>query len=101
MTRRLTAALTGALLLAGGAPSGLAWADAPPGAAACTGCHALSKTVDTAVPMLNGRRPVELVAAMREFKAGTRPNTVMTRIAKGFSDPEIDAIAAWFGAQKN
>lgn len=74
-------------------------ADAPPGATSCTGCHAMSTSVETAVPHLNGRKPAELAAAMREFKAGTRQATVMGRIAKGFSDPEIDAISAWFGAQ--
>ena len=74
-------------------------ADAPPGATSCTGCHAGSKSVETAVPAINGRKPAELVTAMREFKSGTRHATVMGRIAKGFSDPEIEAIAVWFGAQ--
>jgi cytochrome c553 len=95
MLRWLLPGLACALLQAGAADA----ADAPPGATSCTGCHATSKAVETPVVMLNGRKPVEIVMAMREFKAGTRPNTVMTRIAKGFSDPEIDAIAAWFGAQ--
>ena len=36
---------------------------------------------------------------MREFKSGARPATVMGRIAKGFDDAEIDAIAQWLGAQ--
>ena len=74
-------------------------ADAPPGATSCSGCHAASKAVDTAVPRINGRKAVEIVAALREFKSGARPATVMGRIAKGFSDPDTDAIAAWFGAQ--
>jgi len=78
-------------------------ADAPPGAPAgatsCTGCHAVSKTVDTAVPGIAGRKPADLAAAMRDFRSGTRPATVMGRIAKGFSDPEIEAIAVWFSAQ--
>ena len=39
-------------------------------------------------------------AAMAEFKTGKRPSTVMDRIAKGFSDDETKAIAAWFAAQK-
>ncbi len=76
-------------------------ADAPPGASSCSGCHAASKTVETAVPRLVGRKPVEIVMAMREFKSGARPATVMGRIAKGFNDPETDAIAAWFGAQSD
>jgi sulfide dehydrogenase cytochrome subunit len=65
----------------------------------CTGCHAASKSVDTAVPRLVGRKPAELNLAMREFKSGARPGTVMGRIAKGFSDAEIDAISVWFAAQ--
>ena len=37
---------------------------------------------------------------MRTFRTGQRPATVMDRIAKGFSDDEIAAIAAWYAAQK-
>jgi cytochrome subunit of sulfide dehydrogenase len=91
----LLPALAWALFQAGAADA----ADAPPGATSCSGCHATSKGVDTAVPRLVGRKPAELATAMREFKSGARPATVMGRIAKGFTDPEIDAISAWFGAQ--
>ena len=97
MRRWLLPALACTLMQAGAADA----ADAPPGASSCSGCHAASKTVDTAVPTLSGRKPAELVIAMREFKSGARPGTVMGRIAKGFSEPEIEAIAAWFGAQAN
>jgi cytochrome c553 len=38
---------------------------------------------------------------MQEFRAGQRPATVMDRIAKGFSEDEIKAIAAWYAAQKD
>ena len=37
---------------------------------------------------------------MRAFRDGQRPATVMHQIAKGYTDPQIDAIAAWFAAQK-
>jgi cytochrome subunit of sulfide dehydrogenase len=36
---------------------------------------------------------------MQAFRSGERPSTVMARIAKGFSDEEIRAIAAWVAAQ--
>jgi cytochrome c553 len=75
-------------------------ADAPPGAASCSGCHPANRAVDTAVPRLAGRNPGDLVAAMQGFKSAQLPATVMDRIAKGFSDDEIKAIAAWYGAQK-
>jgi len=81
------------------APPAIA-ADAPPGATSCSGCHPAKRWVDTAVPRLVGRNPAEIVAAMQGFKSGALPATVMGRIAKGFSEEEIKAIAAWYGAQK-
>lgn len=56
--------------------------------------------MNTPVPRLNGRNHAELVAAMEGFKSGKLPSTVMGRIAKGFSNGEIEAIAAWYGGQK-
>jgi len=73
----------------------------PPGVAGCSGCHALSKAVETPVPRLFGRSAEELTTAMLEIKTGKRPSTVMGRLAKGFSDEEISAISAWFASQKD
>jgi len=89
--------LTGALLL--GASSALA-ADAPPGAASCSGCHASNPAAETPVPQITGRNADEMVAAMAEFRSGAKPSTVMGRIAKGFTDDEMRPIAAWLAAQK-
>jgi cytochrome c553 len=36
---------------------------------------------------------------MRAFRDGKRPATVMHQIAKGYTDTQIDAIAAWYAAQ--
>jgi sulfide dehydrogenase cytochrome subunit len=76
-------------------------AEVPPGAAACSGCHAAKNTVATPVPGLNGRDVAQIVGAMKEFRTGQRPATVMDRIAKGFTDDEINAIAVWYAAQKD
>jgi cytochrome c553 len=75
-------------------------AEAPPGASSCSGCHAASAAVQTPVPRLVGRPAAEIVAAMQAFRAAQRPATVMDRIAKGFSEPESAAIAAWYAAQR-
>jgi sulfide dehydrogenase cytochrome subunit len=72
----------------------------PPGATSCSGCHPASATVNTPVPRILGREPDEIVAAMLAFRSGERPSTVMGRIAKGFSDDEIRAIALWLAAQE-
>jgi cytochrome subunit of sulfide dehydrogenase len=86
-----------AVLLAGGAAFA---ADAPPGAAGCSGCHAANPRVDTPVPPLAGRPAADIASQTAAFKSGERKGTIMDRIAKGFSDEEIQAIAAWYAAQK-
>ena len=72
----------------------------PPGAAGCSGCHPMSRWTGSPVTRLNARRAADIITAMQEFRAGKRPATVMDRIAKGFADDEIKAIAAWYAAQK-
>jgi sulfide dehydrogenase cytochrome subunit len=96
MARWLAAALS--LLVA---TSGLARAaDGPPGVSSCSGCHA-SKSVRSPVPSLSGRTAPEIAGIMLEFKSGARPGTVMGRIAKGFADRDIDAMAEWLAKQGN
>ena len=75
-------------------------ADAPPGALSCSGCHATARSVDTTVPRLIGRNPADIVTAMQAFKSGQLPSTVMDRIAKGFTEAEIRAVADWLSQQK-
>lgn len=97
--RTIYAMLTALPLLAGNVAFG---ADAPPpGAAACSGCHAATRGVETAVPRLIGRDAAQLVSAMAAFRSGQRPSTVMDRIAKGFTEDEVKAIAAWYAGQKD
>jgi cytochrome c553 len=74
---------------------------APAGAASCSGCHPAGRNVDTTITRLIGRNPAEIVIAMQEFRSGQRPGTVMDRIAKGFTDDEVKAIATWYAAQKD
>jgi cytochrome c553 len=52
------------------------------------------------VPPLRGNDPAGIVAAMQAFRLGERQSTVMGRIAKGFSDDETRAIAAWLAVQR-
>lgn len=75
-------------------------AEAPPGASACSGCHTANPSVGTPVPRLAGRKPADIIAALAAFKNGQRPATVMDRIAKGFTEEEIRAIAEWYGAMQ-
>src|SRR5260370_31374851 len=75
-------------------------ASPPPGAASCSGCHSPRATATSPVARLNRRDVGDIFTAMAAFRDGSRSATVMTRIAKGFSDDELHAIAAWLAAQK-
>jgi cytochrome c553 len=100
MRRLPLPALVCALLLTNLAEGCPAWAaEAPPGASSCTGCHAAKKIPDSVIPHIAGRKAADIAAAMREYRSGAWPSSVMGRIAKGFDDSQIDAIAAWFAAQ--
>ena len=77
----------------------LASGEPPPGAAACLGCHP-ARADGGPVPALTKLPAPQIVTALQAFRSGTRPATVMDRIAKGFSDEEIDAIAQWYARAK-
>jgi cytochrome subunit of sulfide dehydrogenase len=94
---KLTAAAIG---LASIAAAVAASAEPPAGAASCSGCHPTSTRVTSPVPRLVGLDGAAIVRAMQEFRSGQRAGTVMDRIAKGFTDEEIQAIAAWYAAQR-
>jgi cytochrome c553 len=75
-------------------------AEPPAGAASCSGCHPASPRVASPVPRLVGLDRAAMIRAMQDFRTGKRPATVMDRIAKGFTDEEIQAIAAWYATQR-
>jgi cytochrome c553 len=94
---KLLAAAIGSISIAAAV---VASAEPPAGAAACSGCHPASTRVTSPVPRLAGRDSAAIVKAMQDFRSGARTGTVMDRIAKGFTDEEIQAIAAWYATQK-
>jgi sulfide dehydrogenase cytochrome subunit len=78
----------------------VASAEPPAGAVACSGCHPASTRVTSPVPRLAGLDRAAIVRAMQDFRSGTRAATVMDRIAKGFTEAEVQAIAAWYATQR-
>jgi cytochrome subunit of sulfide dehydrogenase len=71
-------------------------------AATCANCHGTQGVAvpNANVPGLAGMPASYLIEQMKAFKAGARPATVMHQLSKGFSDAQIDSIAAYFAAQK-
>jgi len=78
---------------------------APPSAAmlsnACAGCHGThGGSAGPSMPSLAGQSKEAIVDAMKKFKSGARPATVMGRLAKGFSDADFVAMGEFFSKQK-
>ncbi|MBI3095078.1 MAG: c-type cytochrome [Rhodocyclales bacterium] len=78
---------------------------APPTAAmlsnACAGCHGTNGgSAGPSMPSLAGQSKEAIVDAMKKFKSGARPATVMGRLAKGFSDADFVAMGEYFSKQK-
>jgi cytochrome c553 len=72
-------------------------------AAGCAICHGTEGRIQAkATPLipLAGLPRDHIATQMRAFRDGKRPATVMHQLASGYTDPQIDAIAAWFAAQK-
>jgi len=55
------------------------------------GCH--RQGLSSTIPAINDLRPAALTRMMGEFKRGDRSSTIMGRIARGYSDDEIQLLA--------
>jgi cytochrome c553 len=93
--------LAGALAaLAGPAQAQSAMPSGPMLGAACVLCHGPNGEGAGAIAALKGHTKDYIADMMTKFKSGERPSTVMGRFTKGFSDAEIDAVAAYYASLK-
>ena len=70
-------------------------------AAACFTCHGTDgRSVGGVPPSLAGQDRNYLLQAMKDFKAGKRPATIMHQQAKGYTDEELEALATYFARAK-
>ena len=69
-------------------------------AQSCMGCHGTGgASVAGPMPTIGGQNESYLIEAMRTFKDGSRPSTVMGRLAKAYSEREVAAMAQYFASQ--
>jgi sulfide dehydrogenase cytochrome subunit len=66
----------------------------------CANCHGTNGRSVGGMPALAGRPRDQTAQMLREFRDGKRPATIMHQLAKGYTDAQIDAIAAYLSAQK-
>lgn len=66
----------------------------------CAGCHGTNgASAGLSMPTIGGLDRGYLYSVMTDYKTGLRPATIMDRIARGYSEQEISAIASWFANQ--
>jgi cytochrome c553 len=78
--------------LAVGPHTALGAEDARALVAGCRSCHQANATK---IPSLAGQSRESLVDKLRAFRTGSQPATVMPELVKGYTDAEIEAIAAY------
>lgn len=101
MKLRSIGAFAAWLLVAGGAQA----ADPNLGrnlAATCANCHGTNGQAvkGGGIDALAGVPKDKTLQKLAEFKNGERPATIMHQIAKGYTDEQLELIAAYFAAQK-
>jgi sulfide dehydrogenase cytochrome subunit len=96
--KKALAALIGSVFAVGAVPA-MAGPSAEMMANTCAGCHGTNgQSVGPASPNLAGISTSYFVDTMIAFKEGERPATIMDRIAKGYSEEQLEAMAEHFAA---
>ncbi len=66
----------------------------------CAGCHGTNgASTGNAIPSLAGLSEGYLIGAMNEYRDDERSSTIMGRIAKGYTEEQIESMATFFAAQ--
>jgi len=69
--------------------------------ATCFTCHGTDgNSVQDMPPSLAGRGAAELFQTMKDFQAGKRPAVIMHQLSRGYTDPQLQAIVAYFASVK-
>jgi cytochrome subunit of sulfide dehydrogenase len=69
-------------------------------AASCAMCHGTNGRSVGGNEPLAGMAKADIVRKFNEFRSGAKPATIMHQISKGYTDQQIDQVAAYFAAQK-
>ena len=70
-------------------------------AATCFTCHGSDgRSAGGVPPSLAGQDRSYLLLQLREFRDGKRPATIMHQHAKGYTDQQLELIAAYFASVK-
>ncbi len=66
----------------------------------CAGCHGTDgASAGDIMPIIGGMEKEYMSTVLLEYKTGERDSTIMGRIAKGYSDNELKAIASYMASK--
>ena len=65
----------------------------------CFNCHGMNGASVGIIDALDEVSARSIAKKMREFRSGAKAATIMNRIAKGYSNAEIEAIANYIASQ--
>jgi cytochrome subunit of sulfide dehydrogenase len=68
-------------------------------AATCANCHGTNGIARGDMKPLAGQSAAKILAAVADYRSGDQPATIMHQIAKGYTDAQMQLIAAYFAAQ--
>lgn len=99
MNKKKLLGLTAALLLCGTAQAQTVDLQARAWAASCAACHGTDGKSHSAIPAIAGQDKAVLLQKLLAYKQGSLPATVMHQHAKGYTDAELERLAAHFSRQ--
>jgi cytochrome c553 len=68
--------------------------------ATCAPCHGTNGQSAGGMESLAGEKRERIIQKMNDFRAGTKPATIMHQIVKAYSERQIALIADYLAAQK-
>ena len=69
-------------------------------ASTCATCHGTAGLAQPGMESLAGVNKDDLLKKMLDFKTGKKPATLMHQLSTGYSDEQLQALAAYFAALK-
>ena len=80
---------------------GMAQVVPPPQVQACAVCHGpQGVALAPDAPHLAGQPSVYLISQLKAYRGGMRKHEVMSLMAKGLNDADIETLARWYSAQR-
>jgi sulfide dehydrogenase cytochrome subunit len=62
----------------------------------CTVCHGTEGMGSLSIPKIRGLDRLDIAQSLKGFRSGEERQTIMGRIAKAFTDEDIELLASYF-----